>query len=61
MGWFTNGTNDAAAAGKADAQADVKAGGFAKAGQPSRFCRNDDETAAYEEAYKNNCPRSWWA
>jgi hypothetical protein len=60
MGWFTNGANDAAAAGKADADADVKAGGFAKGWNGTRRGEmSEAETAAYDSAYKANTPSAW--
>lgn len=61
MGWFTNGASDAAAAGKADAEADVKAGGFGKAWKPGdeRGEMSEKETKAYDRAYKKAAPSTW--
>lgn len=63
MGWFSNGADGAdgaAEAGKADAEADVKAGGFAKGWNGTRRGEmSDAETKAYDKAYLDNTPRSW--
>jgi hypothetical protein len=60
MGWFTNGATDAAEAGKADAEADKKAGGFARGWNGTRRGEmSEAETKAYDKAYTRNAPRSW--
>jgi hypothetical protein len=67
MGFFRsfNSAEEGAAWGKADADADVKAGGFAKGwaaqGRPRCNESTDEGCDAYEEAYRDNVPRSWWS